>query len=196
MTTVVPPAEKSHKLWGGRFAGGPSAEFDALNNSIGVDFRLWPFDIQLSKAWAMALYNAGVLTLDELHEMERGLDAVHARLSAGEQPAPPDEDLAEGDELTVGATTFSVLHTPGHAPGHVIFVGPGLILGGDLLFQGSIGRTDLPYSDGSAMEASLARIAALPGALAVFPGHGPATTIAQELADNPFLNGTVLPVHR
>ena len=113
-----------------------------------------------------------------------------------EQPAPPDEDLAEGDELTVGATTFSVLHTPGHAPGHVIFVGPGLILGGDLLFQGSIGRTDLPYSDGSAMEASLARIAALPGALAVFPGHGPATTIAQELADNPFLNGTVLPVHR
>lgn len=93
MTTVVPPAEKSHKLWGGRFAGGPSAEFDALNNSIGVDFRLWPFDIQLSKAWAMALYNAGVLTLDELHEMERGLDAVHARLSAGEQPAPSDEDV-------------------------------------------------------------------------------------------------------
>jgi argininosuccinate lyase len=90
---VVPPAEKSHKLWGGRFAGGPSAEFDALNNSIGVDFRLWPFDIQLSKAWAMALYKGDVLTLEELHEMERGLDAVHARLSAGEQPAAGDEDV-------------------------------------------------------------------------------------------------------
>ena len=93
MTTAVPPAEKSHKLWGGRFAGGPSAEFDALNSSIGVDFRLWPFDVQLSKAWAMALYNANVLTLEELHEMERGLDAVHARLSAGEQPAAGDEDV-------------------------------------------------------------------------------------------------------
>jgi argininosuccinate lyase len=86
-------SEKSHKLWGGRFAGGPAPEFDALNSSIGVDFRLWPFDLQLSKAWAMALYKAGVLALDELHEMERGLDAVGARLDAGEQPAPTDEDV-------------------------------------------------------------------------------------------------------
>ena len=86
-------SEKSHKLWGGRFAGGPAPEFDALNSSIGIDFRLWPFDIQLSKAWAMALYKAGVLTLDELHDMERGLDAVGARLDAGEQPAPTDEDV-------------------------------------------------------------------------------------------------------
>ena len=95
MTTALTPptAEKSHKLWGGRFAGGPAAEFDALNNSIGIDFRLWPFDIQLSKAWAMALYNAGVLTLDELHDMERGLDAVHVRLAGGEQPKASDEDV-------------------------------------------------------------------------------------------------------
>jgi argininosuccinate lyase len=94
VTTLTPPAtEKSHKLWGGRFAGGPAAEFDALNNSIGIDFRLWPFDIQLSKAWAMGLYQAGVLTLDELHDMERGLDGVYARLSAGEQPLPSDEDV-------------------------------------------------------------------------------------------------------
>jgi argininosuccinate lyase len=96
VTTALTPAattEKSHKLWGGRFAGGPAAEFDALNNSIGIDFRLWPFDVQLSKAWAMALYNAGVLTLDELHDMERGLDAVHSRLAAGEQPKASDEDV-------------------------------------------------------------------------------------------------------
>ena len=96
MTTTLTPAattEKSHKLWGGRFAGGPAAEFDALNNSIGVDFRLWPFDIQLSKAWAMGLYQAGVLTLDELHDMERGLDGVHARIANGEQPIATDEDV-------------------------------------------------------------------------------------------------------
>jgi argininosuccinate lyase len=84
---------KSHKLWGGRFADGPAPEFDALNSSIGIDFRLWPFDIQLSKAWAMALYKANVLNLDECNEIERGLDAVAARLDAGEQPRAGDEDV-------------------------------------------------------------------------------------------------------
>jgi argininosuccinate lyase len=84
---------KTHKLWGGRFAGGPAPAFDALNNSIGVDFRLWPFDIQLSKAWAVGLWNAGVLTLDESHALERGLDAVARRLGAGERPIASDEDV-------------------------------------------------------------------------------------------------------
>jgi argininosuccinate lyase len=95
MTTVAfaEASAKSHKLWGGRFAGGPAPAFDALNSSIGVDFRLWPFDIQLSKAWAMALYKASVLTLDECNEIEAGLDAVAARLDAGEQPAASDEDV-------------------------------------------------------------------------------------------------------
>jgi len=95
VTTVAfaEASAKSHKLWGGRFAGGPAPAFDALNSSIGVDFRLWPFDIQLSKAWAMALYKANVLTLDECNEIEAGLDAVAARLDAGEQPAESDEDV-------------------------------------------------------------------------------------------------------
>jgi argininosuccinate lyase len=83
----------SHKLWGGRFAGGPSPEFDALNNSIGIDFRLWPHDIRLSKAWAMGLYHAGVLTLAECGKIERGLDAVAARFAGGEQPVASDEDV-------------------------------------------------------------------------------------------------------
>jgi len=85
----------AHKLWGGRFAagGGPAPEFDALNNSIGVDFRLWPYDIQASKAWAVALWGAGVLTLEESKALERGLDAVGRRLDEGEQPAPGDEDV-------------------------------------------------------------------------------------------------------
>jgi argininosuccinate lyase len=96
VTTAVFSAsasEKSHKLWGGRFGGGPAPEFDALNSSIGVDFRLWPFDIKLSKSWAMALYNAGVLTLGECSDMERGLDAVAARFEAGEKPLASDEDV-------------------------------------------------------------------------------------------------------
>src|SRR5215210_481877 len=84
---------KRHKLWGGRFGTGPTPEFDALNNSIGVDFRLWPYDVRLSKAWAVALWGAGVLTLEESKAIEHGLDAVAARLEAGERPLPSDEDV-------------------------------------------------------------------------------------------------------
>jgi argininosuccinate lyase len=92
--TAPPQGEaKSHKLWGGRFGSGPTPEFDALNNSIGIDFRLWPYDIRLSKAWAVALWGAGVLTLEENREIEGGLDAVAGRLAAGEQPRPSDEDV-------------------------------------------------------------------------------------------------------
>jgi len=89
-------AEKAHRLWGGRFqgaSGGSAPEFDALNNSIGVDLRLWPFDIELSKAWAMALYGAGVFTLAEVNEIERGLDTVAERIESGEPPIETDEDV-------------------------------------------------------------------------------------------------------
>ncbi len=84
---------RAHKLWGGRFGRGPAPAFDALNNSIGVDLRLWPFDVTLSKAWAVALWNAGVLTLDESRALERGLEAVAAQLEAGAVPIPSDEDV-------------------------------------------------------------------------------------------------------
>ena len=92
-TAFVDAAAKSHKLWGGRFKGGTAPQFDALNNSIRVDFRLWPFDVELSKAWAMALYGAGVLTIAECKEIERGLDAVTRRLDAGAEPIASDEDV-------------------------------------------------------------------------------------------------------
>jgi argininosuccinate lyase len=95
MTTniVAGAPKKSHKLWGGRFGAGPTAAFDALNNSIGIDFRLWPYDIRLSKAWAVALWGANVLTLEESKTLEQGLDAVAARLEAGELPTASDEDV-------------------------------------------------------------------------------------------------------
>ena len=87
-------AAKAHKLWGGRFKGaGTAPQFDALNNSIGIDIRLWPFDVELSKAWAMALYGAGVLTIAECNEIEHGLDAVGQRLAAGVEPTASDEDV-------------------------------------------------------------------------------------------------------
>ncbi len=89
MTTGTP----SHKLWGGRFATGPAEALDRLNRSIGTDFRLWPFDIQLSKAWAMALWQGGVLTLEDSQSLEKGLDQVGERLAAGAEPEADDEDI-------------------------------------------------------------------------------------------------------
>jgi len=85
---------------------------------------------------------------------------------------------------------------PGHAPGHVAFVRHGCMLGGDLLFAGSIGRTDLPLSDPERMTESLDRVAGLPEETVVYPGHGPATSIGQERATNPFLTGVARVVRR
>jgi len=83
----------SHKLWGGRFSIPTAAALDALNRSINTDYRLWPFDINLSQAWAVALWGAGVLTLEESKKIERGLAAVGQKLAAGAQPLPSDEDV-------------------------------------------------------------------------------------------------------
>ncbi len=85
--------QKSHKLWGGRFSVPTAAALDALNRSIGIDFRLWPHDVRLSQAWAMALSGAGVLTLDESREIESGLSRVGARLADGAPPQTSDEDV-------------------------------------------------------------------------------------------------------
>jgi glyoxylase-like metal-dependent hydrolase (beta-lactamase superfamily II) len=113
-----------------------------------------------------------------------------------EQPDPPDRTLADGESISVGSLAFDVIHVPGHAPGHVVFRRGDVVFGGDLLFAGSIGRTDLPLADPAAMEASLARICELDDAVAVHPGHGPSTTIGQERATNPFLTGAARIVRR
>jgi argininosuccinate lyase len=89
----VSEGDSAHKLWGGRFAGSAAAALDALNRSITTDFRLWPFDIRLSQTWAMGLWTAGVLTLEESKRIEHGLTMVSNRLAGGEQPKSSDEDV-------------------------------------------------------------------------------------------------------
>jgi hydroxyacylglutathione hydrolase len=130
-----------------------------------------------------------------LHPLDEPLYAAADRQAAAyglplDPPPKADRPLAGGDRLTIGALTFDVMHAPGHAPGHVIFHGHGLAFVGDCLFAGSIGRTDLPWSNGADLERSLAAIASLPAETLVYPGHGPATTIGYELRTSPFLNGT------
>lgn len=126
---------------------------------------------------------------DDLVLYRRGAQAAAAYGLPFDQPEDPDGELAHGDVLQLGQSRFDVHHTPGHAPGHVVFLAEGIMLGGDLLFAGSIGRTDLPLCNPAAMEASLAHIAAFDPDTVVYPGHGPATTIGEELATNPFLAG-------
>ena len=134
-----------------------------------------------------------------LHPADATLYAVAAKSAQRwgleiEQPPAFDRTLAEGDVMRVGAWSFDVRHVPGHAPGHVAFVGHGLAFGGDCLFAGSIGRTDIPFADSAQLMRSLERFAAMPAGTIVHPGHGPSTTIERELAVNPFLNGGARPL--
>jgi glyoxylase-like metal-dependent hydrolase (beta-lactamase superfamily II) len=127
----------------------------------------------------------------------KGLSADLTQLFGGRfEWAEPDDvlELADGAPITLAGLTVTVDHAPGHTQGSVLFrlpeeAGePPVCLSGDVLFAGSIGRTDLPGGDGDAMMVSLRdRILPLADETVVLPGHGPATTIAQERRTNPFL---------
>ena len=139
----------------------------------------------LKRRWDVPVY---------LHPLDEPLYQAADRQAAlygvpWEPPPPPDHALGSGDILCAGALRFGVMHAPGHAPGHVVFHGHGIAFVGDCLFAGSIGRTDLPLSNPRDMAASLERIVALPEDTVVYPGHGPVTTIREELRSNPFLTG-------
>lgn len=109
-----------------------------------------------------------------------------------EAPPPPDIELAGGDTLTLGGASFQVRHTPGHSPGSVSLVGHEAIIGGDVLFQGSIGRTDLPGGDYETLLQSIhSEFLTLPDQTIVYTGHGPHTTVGAERRANPFLTGTI-----
>jgi hydroxyacylglutathione hydrolase len=104
----------------------------------------------------------------------------------------PDRWLAEGDEIRIGEEPFEVLHCPGHTPGHVVFVNreARFAIVGDVLFAGSIGRTDFPYGDhGALIRAIQDKLLPLGDDLAFICGHGPGSTIGAERRTNPFVRG-------
>jgi hydroxyacylglutathione hydrolase len=104
----------------------------------------------------------------------------------------PDRWLTEGETIALGALRFDILHVPGHTPGSLVFVEKTqrFALVGDTLFRGSVGRTDFPYGDGEQLIAEIkAKILPLGDDVAFICGHGPASTIGQERASNPFLQG-------
>lgn len=109
-----------------------------------------------------------------------------------ERLPPPDRAYVHGDVLRVGELAFTVRHAPGHSPGSVCLVGEGVVFGGDVLFQGSIGRTDLPGGDFETLRTSIEReLLCLPDSTIVYSGHGPETTIGIERRTNPFLTGAL-----
>ena len=122
--------------------------------------------------------------LDSLEETSRTYGI------AGARNVRPNRWLHEGDYVMLGAHRLDVLHAPGHTPGHVIFVqrAAGFALVGDVIFQGSVGRTDLPQGDGPTLLRSIRdKVMPLGDAMAFLCGHGPGSTVGMERQTNPFV---------
>jgi len=122
-----------------------------------------------------------------LWEARGGAEHFGFSLPASPAPALP---LAQDLPLHLGGIPFKVLHTPGHTPGHCIFYceQAGVCFCGDLIFKDSVGRTDLPGGDwGSLVESIRSQVYALPGDTRLLPGHGPGTTVEEEMNGNPFV---------
>ena len=126
----------------------------------------------------------------------RMLSDAEANLSAGfgipVVCPPPDQEVSEGETISVAGFDLDVLEIPGHSPGHIVFVWrverPYYVFGGDVLFQGSIGRTDFPNGSFEQLQQGIhEKLFTLPADTVVLPGHGEITTIGQEIAGNPFV---------
>jgi hydroxyacylglutathione hydrolase len=141
-----------------------------------------------------------------LSDPARGLSLMaKQQFLGGMKFSEPDDvkELADGEVITMAGLEFTVGHVPGHTDGSVTFgtepaaeETDGTLFTGDLLFAGSIGRTDLPGGDHAQMLRSLAKTLTLPDATLVLPGHGPQTTIGTERASNPFLTGLSRPAQK
>jgi hydroxyacylglutathione hydrolase len=122
-----------------------------------------------------------------------GLEAQAGNFGmSGVRNVVPDRWLAEGDEVRIGHQTFAVLHCPGHTPGHVVFVNQAarFAILGDVLFSGSIGRTDFPYGDHAALIRAIKdKLLPLGDDVSFLCGHGPGSTIGAERRTNPFIQG-------
>jgi glyoxylase-like metal-dependent hydrolase (beta-lactamase superfamily II) len=134
---------------------------------------------------APILYNANDLPLVKMMDVQAGWLGM-----ATPEVHRPDDTLDDGKHISISGLTGSILHTPGHTQGSVCLYLPAqnLLLAGDTLFAGSVGRTDLPGGDSHALIRSIrSKLLTLPDATLVVPGHGPRTTIGEERESNPYL---------
>lgn len=178
----------------------PGGDIDRLQAAL-EQFKVTPEKILITHGHidhaggAADLAEALGIPVEGPHEADRlllGNIPNQARMFGVEtaRSVTPDRWLIEGDQVTVGSLVFDVLHVPGHAPGHVVFVHKpsDFALVGDTVFQGSVGRTDLPGGDHDLLISSIkAKLFPLGDQVTCLPGHGPATTIGRERTTNPFL---------
>ncbi|MCR0981477.1 MBL fold metallo-hydrolase [Roseomonas populi] len=122
-----------------------------------------------------------------------GLTEQGARFGIeGMESVTPDRWLTEGETISIAGQDFAVLHCPGHTPGHLAFVATelGFAVVGDVLFRGSVGRTDFPYGDHAALIAAIKdKLLPLGDGIRFLCGHGPGSSFGEERRSNPFLNG-------
>ena len=115
-------------------------------------------------------------------------DEFYARFGWHVRPYVPDTTLDGGEAVGAAGISFETTAVPGHSPGHLAFAADGCLFSGDVLFAGSVGRTDLPFSDwDTLLESIRSLVDRYPPDTVVYPGHGPETTLGAELARNPFL---------
>lgn len=148
------------------------------------------FDHVFGAAWLQQTWNVPVYMAPE----DRKTLDYFGRVSRFGLPVPDcsfaTTDIADGFELTAAGLEFKVISTPGHSPGSVCWLleGASALFCGDTLFAGAIGRTDLIYGDyDDEIRSIMNKLMALPGDIAIYPGHGPASSIADERTGNPFL---------
>jgi hydroxyacylglutathione hydrolase len=176
--------------------GEESARFLAELNRRGWSLRaIWLTHAHIDHIMGVGAVHDATGAPIYLHRLDRALyDSLPdygAWVGANlDRPPPPHAELTAGQHLRIGDLRFEVRFTPGHSPGSVSFLGHGMIFGGDVLFNGSVGRTDLPGGDQATLMATIqTEFLSLPDSTVVHSGHGLDTTVGVERLTNPFLTG-------
>ena len=129
-----------------------------------------------------------ILHKEDLETYDRAKDQASFWGYSVDDLPQPDSYIGEGDEVKVGNLSFKVMHTPGHSQGGICLYGEGIVVTGDTIFQGSVGRTDFPGGSIEKLKESFRRLLDLPENTHVLSGHGPETTIGNEKTGNFFVN--------
>lgn len=186
-------------------ATGKAVIFDAPNDTVapllaeakrrGWDvIGLWlthgHFDHIADHAEVVSAFPEAKVLIHRLDEPKlRRPNAMAMFLPFSIPPRGADEFVADGQRLKLGSLDVEVIHTPGHAPGHVMYHFPAekVLVGGDLIICGAVGRTDFADSDPAALDESIRRVMKLPGDTRLLPGHGEPSLVAEERENNPYV---------